>query len=244
MPHVSSVVQRSFSRTLSTLLTLALGLGLTAGLVAADPTHVGRLPAHRLVAEDDEVVLPGRVATAINRTLRSADRAEGAIDDDRRLDALAALSAVAENLRRSARAALAEISAVPVDEEAEGTPGPDSAVAVLNLDQSVLNQLSGFYDNLRRPAVVWQVRVAMRVAHNQRVRLLNTVIALDPEGAGADYADGMADTVDGYADEIAGLTEALRTDRLIASARVGLQNARSRAVSTQAKVTTAFGGGE
>ena len=32
---------------------------------------------------------------------------------------------------------------------------------------------------------------------------------LDPEEAGADYADGLADSVDGYVDEVASLTEAI-----------------------------------
>ena len=74
--------------------------------------------------------------------------------------------------------------------------------------------------------------------------MLDAVIALDPEGAGADYADGMADTLDGYIDEIENLSEALRVDRLSRAGRAGLSNALVRSQATQAKVNAAFGGGE
>jgi len=74
--------------------------------------------------------------------------------------------------------------------------------------------------------------------------MLDAVIALDPEGAGADYADGMADTLEGYVDEIANLAEALCVDLLSRAGRAGLSQALMRSQAAQAKVNAAFGGGE
>ena len=79
---------------------------------------------------------------------------------------------------------------------------------------------------------------------NTRDKLLAAVIALDPEGAGADYADGMADTVAGYDDEVANLTEALAADQLSAGGTKVLTAALNQSKATQAKVAAAFGGGE
>ena len=92
------------------------------------------------------------------------------------------------------------------------TTGPDSVIAVLTLDATVSQSLSGLFDTNSK-GVVDGLTHAMYRTLNARDRLLDSVIALDPEAAGADYADGMADTVDGYADEVATLTEALADDR-------------------------------
>jgi hypothetical protein len=236
-----------FSTMLSVLLAMAISAGLTAGSLGGTPSNTGSLSGFRLAAEDDEVVLPGRVAGGIGRTMRSVDRAEAAIDDDQEAAAMTALAAVIRNLRRAGSAALLQVStAPPVDEEAEveSTAGPDSVVAVTGLDQTVINRLSGLFDGLQSALVVTRIGHAMKVAHKQRLRILNVVIGLDPEGAGVPYADGMADTVDSYADEVATLTEALDHDQLTTAARASLVTARTRSVSTQTKVTTAFGGGE
>jgi hypothetical protein len=236
-----------FSTMLSVLLAMAISAGLTVGSLGGTPSNTGSLSGYRLAAEDDEVVLPGRVAGSIGRTMRSVDRAEAAIDDGQRLAAITALASVVRNLRRAGNAAMLQVStAAPVDEEAEveTTAGPDSVVAVTGLAQTVINRLSGLFDGVLRPLVISWLGRTMTTAHNQRMRILNVVIGLDPEGAGVPYADGMADTVDSYADEVATLTEALDHDQLTTAARASLVTARTRSVSTQTKVTTAFGGGE
>lgn len=74
--------------------------------------------------------------------------------------------------------------------------------------------------------------------------MLNAVVGLDPEGAGADYADGMADPLDGYTDEVADLTEALQTDQLSAPSQEVVSSALAGSQAAEAKVTAAFGRGE
>lgn len=245
MYHRGTTRQSFLPTRLSMFLAAMLGSGLIGASLVGFPSSADQLPGYHLAAEDDEVILPGRVATAINRTVHSVDRAEAAIDDGDGLAAQIALSAAVANTRRATLAGLVQIDAVPTDPEAETTSGPDSVVAVLNLDQSNIIRLSGLFDNvLHRSHVVSSLNQTMAVVHNRRLQVLDKVIGLDPEGAGADYADGMADTVDAYTDEVAVLTEALKYDRLSKAARPGLQLARTRSINTQAKVVAAFGGGE
>jgi hypothetical protein len=74
--------------------------------------------------------------------------------------------------------------------------------------------------------------------------MLDVVIALPPEGAGSDYADGMADTVPSYVTEVNRVKTTLAQYQLTDSARLGLHRALDRIRATQAKVNEAFGGGE
>jgi hypothetical protein len=74
--------------------------------------------------------------------------------------------------------------------------------------------------------------------------MLNVVIGLGPEGAGADYADGMADTLPAFDNEVVMLLSGLETYVLTASGRTGLTNALERATATTNRVNDAFGGGE
>lgn len=195
-------------------------------------------------AEDEAVILPTRVSAAIGRSLAALDRAEARVDDQQYGLAAASLVAVGADLGRADRAGLAQLRAVPVDPEAESTSGPDSIIAVLTLDQSAITRLAGLYDTVTDPVVLNRIGSSLNAALAKRIRMLNAVIALDPEGAGAAYADGMADTLDGYTDEVANLTEALKVDRLTTSARLALTNALSRSQAAAAKVTAVFGGGE
>lgn len=244
-----SNLSRSTHQLLSPLLAIGIAMALGAGLLSTSlntsPAPRAELRGYQLVAEDDdEVILPARVAAAIARTENSLKRAEGAIDDDRRLLAMRSLRAVAENIRRAYRVGMRQMSAAPADEEAETTPGPDSVAAVLDLDQRAITRLAGLYDNLRRPRVVARLGAALNVAYNNRSRMLTAVVRLDPEGAGADYSDGMADTVDAYADEVATVTDARTHDRLTKAARAALTRAVARSRAAEATVTAAFGGGE
>jgi hypothetical protein len=231
-------------------LALGLVVGLTVVSVATAQSDLAREPApDQMVAsasqaEEDEVMLPSRVAASIERTQNALDRAEAGIDDVQYASALPSLKAVGADIRRAHRAGLRQMNAAPADEEAETTPGPDSVVAVLTLEQTAVTRLAGLFDRVTNAQVVRRLRGALFAALRNRDRMLNAVIALDPEGAGADYADGMADTVDGYTDEVANLTEALQVDRLSPAGRIALNRALGRTKATEAKVNAAFGGGE
>jgi hypothetical protein len=232
-------------------LAVALVAGLTAvSLVPAQSASARETPRHQGAVKafwptpDDDIVLPTRVAVAIERTQNAVDRSAARIDDGRYKKARRSLKAVVVDFGRAHRAGMAQLHA-PVDPEAESSPGPDSVVAVLTLEQAAITNLAGLFDGItRHPRVVRRISRALTAGNTNRNLMLNAVIALDPEGAGADYADGMADTVDGYADEVANLAEALHDDRLSTASRAALKSALAKSRATAAKVNTAFGGGE
>jgi hypothetical protein len=235
-----------------TKLTL-VGLVLTLVVAASASAHsnsaraVTASPPATAAADapaaDDEVVLPSRVAAAIRRTEAALTKAEEHVDEAEYTKAIVSLNAVRANLARADKSARHQMKAVPADPEAETTPGPDSAVAVLNLDQEAVVRVAGLL-NANSGTLVTGLASTISAAQLTRDRLLNTIIALNPEGAGADYSDGMADTVDGYTDEVANLTEALADDKLSTGGKAALQTALARSKATLAKINAAFGGGE
>jgi hypothetical protein len=235
---------------------LPLALGLTVGLAVVSLAPAQSASAHETARDqisfsafwppaDDEVVLPTRVAVTIARTQDAIDRAMRRLDDSRYAAGRRSLAAAVVNLNRTHRAGMAQMNATPVDPEAETTPGPDSVVAVLTLEQAAIANLGGLFDGITgHPLVVAGIDRALAAADSNRNLMLDAVIALDPEEAGADYSDGLADTLDGFTDEVANLTEALHDDQLSVAGRTALTNALSRSLATAAKVNAAFGGGE
>jgi hypothetical protein len=225
-------------------ITLLASLTIVLGLLLASPGS-DKAAAAAAPPADDAVVLPSRVANAINRAQLSLDAASQSIDTGDTAKAVASLQALRLNIYRADRAARAQMNAAPpADEEAEAaTSGPDSVVAVLTLDQTVATTVAGLFDK-KQGTILAGLTSGLFAAMNTRDKLLTAVIGLDPEGAGADYADGMADTVAGYDDEVANLTEALAVDQLSAGGKKVLTAALNQSKATQAKVAAAFGGGE
>jgi hypothetical protein len=127
--------------------------------------------------------------------------------------------------------------------DTETTPGPDSVIAVLTLDQTIVTSLAGLFDANSQGLVVALTHTLFQTM-SARDKLLTAVIGLDPELAGAAYADGMADTLDGYTDEVANLTEALQFDKLSVGGKKVLTAALAKSQATLTQVNTAFGGGE
>jgi hypothetical protein len=222
-------------------------LGLLIGLALAVPTAsqataycgFGAAPA-----ANEDVVLPSRVNIAINRTERAACLAEQHVDEGEYTQAAASLRSVRRNMYRADRAATRAMNVV-VDPEAEDAPttGPDSVLAVLATESDVVTSVSGLFDANSKGVVDAATHALFRTL-NARDRMLDAVIALDPEVEGAAYADGMADTVDGYTDEVSNITDALADDTLSAGGTKVLRSALTKVTATSAKVTLAFGGGE
>ena len=226
------------------LLLLGLVIGVALSVPAASHASAycgsGTPPA----GADDEVILPSRVNSTINRTYRSVCKAEEHIDEGEYTQAATSLRSVRRNMYRADKAARRQMNIVPdPNAEAETTPGPDAVIAVLGLDSDVVTSVSGLFDANSQGVVDAATHALFRTL-NARDQLLDAVIALDPEGAGADYSDGMADTVDGYTDEVANITDALADDTLSAGGTKVLTSALTQVTATSAKVTAAFGGGE
>ena len=224
-------------------LMLALGVADVASASQSAPLPIGPAMQAQAAAEDEVVVLPSRVAAAIRRTQNSLAKAEEHIDEAEYAKAIISLRGVRNNLVRADKAARRQMDAVPTDPEAEVTSGPDSVIAVLTLDQEVVVRLAGLL-NGQSGTVVGAMGTTLTVAQTTRDKLLDAVLALDPEGAGVGYADGMADTLDGYADEVANLAEALADDKLSAGGKTILTTSLARSKATAAKMDAAFGGGE
>jgi hypothetical protein len=216
---------------------------LALGSLIAALSIVGAAGAQTAPADDDAVVLPTRVSAAIRRTEDSLANTEKHVDEAEYTKAIQSLKAVRQNLVRADKAARRQMNAVPADPEVETTPGPDSAIAALTLDQEAIVTIAGLF-NGNSGTLVTALASTMTTAQATRDRLLSTILALDPEGAGAVYSDGMADTLDGYADEVANLGEAVADDTLSAGGRSALNIALSRSNATLTRVNAAFGGGE
>jgi hypothetical protein len=234
-------------------LAALFSLAVTSNALAKPSTVLGDASSSVIAsarAEDtDEVVLPSRVANAIARTEASLAKAAEHLDEGEYAKVVVSLRAVRNNMYRADRAARVQMNAAPpVDPDDEGgedavTTGPDSVVAVLTLDQTIVMSLAGLFDTHSQGVVVSLTHTLFQTM-SARDKLLASVIALDPEGAGADYADGMADTLDGYSDEVANLQEALNSDALSAGGRKVLTAALAKSQATLAAITAAFGGGE
>jgi hypothetical protein len=223
-------------------------LGLVIGVALAVPAASQASPycgyGTPPTGGDDEVVLPSRVDSAIKRTERSVCKAEEHVDEGEYAQAAVSLRSVRRNMYRADRAARRQMNIVPdPNAEDETTPGPDAVIAVLGVDSEVVTSVSGLFDANSKGVVDAATHALFRTL-NARDRLLDAVIALDPEGAGAGYSDGMADTVDGYTDEVDNITDAIADDTLSAGGTKVLQSALTQVTATSAKVTAAFGGGE
>jgi hypothetical protein len=139
---------------------------------------------------------------------------------------------------------MAQIGKPPSDPESDDPPGPPSVIAVLNMEHHVGIGLVPLFNRMKEAAVVNALQDTLRFTYDDRDKMLNRVIALPPEGAGADYSDSMSDTLGLYAVEVNQITDGLKEYQLIPHGRAALNYDLKRVRATQAKVNKAFGGGE
>jgi hypothetical protein len=219
-------------------------IGCLALVVGARPQNVQDMtPAAEPF--DPEVILPLRVDVALHRTLDAVERSVAAVDDQDQEGASAALLAAAQDFDRSHLAVMHQVQAVPDPEaEDESTAGPDSALAALNVEQVSVASLAALFDGVTDESIVVGIGTALAEAQTVRAELISTITGLDPEGAGAAYADSLADTVPVYTDEVAAVNEALQDDQLTPAAQQALEAALAQSQAAEAAMTAAFGGGE
>jgi hypothetical protein len=223
-------------------LLLVLVLSATAGAKPLPMPPISHTSA--LTGSDDDVVLPSQVANAIARAQRLLHVVGTSVDIGNTVRAVASLKALPTAVLRADKAARRQMHATAdPNAEDDSTTGPDSVIAVLALDQTAITTLAGLFDATSGKLVDLATR-ALFAALNTRAKLLHAVIALPEEGAGADYADGMADTLAGYDDEVANLSEAQSDDTLSAGKKGVLTSALARSKKAQAAMAAAFGGGE
>jgi hypothetical protein len=223
-------------------------LSVAAALLLSTPAGAKQLPirpvAQAAGTDAGTAVLPSRVANAITRAQNLLDKAGLAVDTNDTASASAMLKGLQTAVLRVNKAATAQMNA-PADPNAEegATPGPDSVIGALTLDQTVITTVAGLFDT-KAGTTVTAATHALFATMNARDKLLNAVLALPAEGAGADYADGMSDTLAGYDDEVANITEALSDDTLSAGGKGVLSAALTQSQKTDTAINAAFGGGE
>ena len=188
--------------------------------------------------------LPQFVSIPIERAKTALNRAERRIANLRYEKASESLKALRRNVVRAHRAATDQIGLPPSDPESAEPPGPNCVFAVLRLDHLVTMRLVPLFDGVTSADVVGSLRYTLSRTHRSRDAMLDAVIALPPEGARADYDDGMSDTLGMYPAEENLITTALLAFELTDSAHTGLTNALARVQATDAKVDAVWGGGE
>ena len=233
-------------RTSSLARGLVISLAV-ASVAAATPRGSQAAPPRELasVAQEAEgTPLPKSVAIPIGRAQAALKTAKARLQKRQYGQGVAALRVLRTNVLNAHRAGMAQIGKPPADPESEDTPGPVAVTAVLNLEHTVGTGVVALFDGMTRSDAVVALRYTLWTTHVNRDRMLKKIIALDPEGAGADYADGMADTVGIYTAEVDLVTRALQQYRLSPDGTLGLKNALTRVRATEAKVLNAYGGGE
>jgi hypothetical protein len=215
-PHQSRRVRRS-ALVIATVMTL--GLLATGG------------PAGATVKTD--------VAAAKAALTRATARA-GAGDV---AGTTSALGVVRTHGRKANTGAKALIGKPPTDPESDDPPGPPAVTAALKLDGAIVSALAPIYRG--KPArMVKAFNATLGATQASRLPMLRKVAGLPPEGAGADYADGMADMLPLFTREVKVLRTAVRAAPATGSARTGLTKALASATKAKAIVDKAFGGGE
>jgi len=237
-------------RTLPAQLALTVGTGLVAGaLLVATMTSPGPVAAGPETSDtivnvvdpiDPEVILPSRVDAALRRALAAMERASASVDDRQPRAAIAALTAARLNVTRAQLAGTRQVQAVPPpDTEEESTAGPDSVLAILNVDQVVITQLAGLFDRQSGVQLSAALKSTLNLALARRAEMLTLVLGLNEE-KGAPYLDVLIDTVPNYADEVANITEAIADDHLSAANKKTLQAALTKSKAANAQILKAF----
>jgi uncharacterized membrane protein (UPF0182 family) len=187
---------------------------------------------------------PDSVSTAIELAQVALTIVERRITNHRFDEAPESLNILQHDIVQANRAAADQIGLPPSDPESDDPPGPASVFAALKLDHQVTIQLVSLFNGVSDADVVTSLRHTLSRAQKARDDLLDAVIALPPEGARADYDDGMADSLGAYPAEENLITTALLAFELTDSARTGLTHLLARVQATDAKVDAVWGGGE
>jgi hypothetical protein len=242
---MTSVRSRNAHRPIAMALSVLLAAGITSTASTAWGADDSGRDAERVTssspgAEDTRAVGRG-VSTPIKHADAALTRATNELRKHHPARAIAALKDAKRHVGRAHTVATNLIGAPPTDPESDEPPGPRAVLAVLGLDHRVEMRVVPLFDGRSRTDVVDSLRGVLSSTNHRRKVLVNRIVALPPEGAGADYADGMGDTLGQYKKEIQVLSTALNTYQLTSGGRTGLKNALTQVRATKDKVAAAFG---
>jgi hypothetical protein len=212
---------------LGAVLALAVGLAPT-GTAAA--SAAGPAPTSTVKAE----VTQAKAALA---------QAVAQVKAGKTRRARTSLTAVRTHTAAANTDALNLIGKPPTDPESDDVPGPPAVTAALKLDATIVTGVAALLNGTTAP-LVKAIKKTLTGVQAPRDTVVNKVVSLKPEGAGADYADGMSDLLPLFKKEVKTLTTDLGAFKLTASGRAGLQTALSTSQATQKVFVKAYGGGE
>ncbi|MDX6533814.1 MAG: hypothetical protein QOF68_1558 [Gaiellales bacterium] len=226
----------------------ALVMALTLAMVLTTETAVANTPGSfppikgkALAPADDVTPPPASVARPLSKARIAMANATTYRARRDYMQASNSLANLRIYLERAHKAGMAQIGAPPVDPESDDLPGPVSVIAVLAVEHLIVNQSAKLFAGLQ---VGIGIDATQSLTMAQRKTMLKSIVSLDPEGDGADYADGMADTLPIYAQEVTFLTSVLTTGPLSSTGRQTLQASLVQSKATNAMVNAAYGGGE
>jgi hypothetical protein len=222
----------------STLPRLAIGavLALTLGVAptataAASAAAPGPAPTTTVKAQATQAkqALAQAVAQVKAGNTSGAKTSLGAVRTH-----TAAANTAARNL----------IGKPPTDPESDDPPGPPAVTAALKLDATVVTGVAALYNGTTAPALVKAISTTLSGVQAPRNTMVNKVVGLPPEGAGADYSDGLSDLLPLFKKEVKTLTTDVGAFQLTAGAKTGLNAALTTSKATQKVFVKAYGGGE
>jgi hypothetical protein len=239
-------IQSYPSRT-SWYAALLLGIALTVALTALSATGAWSAPAAKS-ATSGASAQATTARTAASSPITNANKALAqAVLELRRHHprrAVTFLRRLNVQISQAHTTAVNLIGKPPTDPESDEPPGPAAVLGVLGLDHRVTMTTVPLFRNHRGPLVVSALRSTLGVTHVRRNAMIAKVVALPPEGAGDDYADGMSDILPQFPAEVSRIKTALASYRLTTTGRVGLTVTRNRVVAAQTMMNKAYGGGE
>ena len=233
---------------LSSLAPAIISLALAITVALASSASAQPLPppaspslARASVAWGNGPVLARSVAVAIKRARTSLTAAARSIHTKATASAIKSLKALQVNIASARTAAVKQMKA-PAG-ASDTPPGVIAVVAVLTFDQTVIKTLAPLYD-AKTGRIVIALTSALVATMNARADLLDTVVRLNPDGAGGDYDDSMSDTSPGYTAETAKIKSVLAKSKLSPAGKAALQTALKRSKAAAATFNKRFGGGE
>jgi hypothetical protein len=235
------VARRRTGRAAATVLSTVVALSVVSA-AASDAAGAGT--AERVVDTRVQQSAAPSLPVSLRNARAALTAAQTRLQARQYTQALASLRTLRLNLGRAHTAGLAQIGAPPADPESDEPPGPGAVTSVLNVEHRAAVGLLPAFNGLNRADVIRALRTTLTTTFTNRDRMLNRVIRLPAEGAGADYADGMADTVPAFTNEVKQYSTALTQSRLSPAGRLALRALLTKVTATEARVNRAFGGGE
>ncbi len=193
-------------------MTVALTLGVTSAIFTA-PAHAETRTVDHVVAYQGAV--PSSVAKPVALAYAALAKAKMQAANRWVNRASDSLETVRVNTRRAHTEAMNLIGKPPIDPESDDPPGPPAVMAVLRLERTIGLGIVPLFNARKSTTFVQALGYTLYVTQTTRDKMLDRVIGLNPEGAGADFADDMADTVGGYTTEVNQIANALATYELL-----------------------------